>query len=64
MLEKKRIHEVSWERVCKAKEQGGLAIRKMQLRNNAIIDKLGWKVIIDRDSLVCKLPKNIFARDK
>ena len=47
----RKIHAISWERVCSGKEFGGLGIRKAKYQNKAYMSKLGWALISRRDSL-------------
>ncbi|KAI8550987.1 hypothetical protein RHMOL_Rhmol06G0149600 [Rhododendron molle] len=42
--DKKKIHLVKWDKVCKSKDRGGLGIKKARNQNMAILTKLGWKI--------------------
>ncbi|KAI8570479.1 hypothetical protein RHMOL_Rhmol01G0037200 [Rhododendron molle] len=42
--DKKKIHLVKWDEVCKSKDRGGLGIKKARNQNMAILTKLGWKI--------------------
>lgn len=44
-LEKKKIHLVNWNEVCKKKNYGDLGIKKARDHNLALLSKLGWKLI-------------------
>lgn len=37
--------------VCTRKEAGGLGIKKAKDHNTALLSKVGWKMLIDKDSL-------------
>lgn len=50
-VEKRKCHLVSWEKVCKPKEAGGLGFRNMKTLNQAYILKLAWQLINERDKL-------------
>ena len=39
----KKIHCVSWERVRKSKEEGGLGLQTAKGRNVALLSKLNWR---------------------
>lgn len=57
--DKKKIHLLGWEKLCKAKDYGGLGLRSLRRSNKAFLMKLVW-------SLVSK-PKVLwvtFIRDK
>lgn len=38
---------ISWPKICKAKEEGGLGIRKCTDMNISLLCKLGWHMAID-----------------
>lgn len=40
-----------WRILCKAKEEGGVGIRKAKEMNNALLARLGWKLINEQESL-------------
>ena len=42
---------VAWENVCRPKYEGDLGIRKNDDVNRAAIDKLGWRILTDSDSI-------------
>lgn len=50
-VEKKRMHLLSWKRVCKPKKDGGLGIRAAKDMNKALIAKVGWRLLGDNKSL-------------
>lgn len=50
-VEKRKQHLVAWDRVCLPKEDGGLGIRSAKPMNQALLGKVGWRLIHDRDSL-------------
>ncbi|KAI8573692.1 hypothetical protein RHMOL_Rhmol01G0297000 [Rhododendron molle] len=56
---KKKIHLLSWSKVCKSKDSGGLGIRKARHQNLALLAKLGWKITTKENSLWVS-----FLRDK
>ena len=49
--EKRKLHLLSWDRVCKPKSSGGLGIRKSRNMNKALIAQLGWRLLNDKTSL-------------
>ncbi|KAG5529761.1 hypothetical protein RHGRI_030220 [Rhododendron griersonianum] len=44
MPNKKRIHLVNWNQVCKGKDNAGLGIKKARDQNLALLSKLGWSL--------------------
>ncbi|KAF7826508.1 putative ribonuclease H protein At1g65750 family [Senna tora] len=47
----RKPHLVAWKEVCEPVEKGGLDIRPLQSMNCAMLMKLGWWLIEDKDSL-------------
>lgn len=48
---KKRIHLINWDTVCCPKHCGGLGIRKAGATNLALLAKLGWRIMTERQPL-------------
>ena len=60
-----RVHPpLSWSKVCRPKQAGGLALRKAKDFNNALLSKLGWMIISKKDSEWIKLLKTKYLRGK
>ena len=49
---RKKVHLVNWESVCISKDKGGLGIRKARDQNAALLTKLGWKILNDKETLI------------
>lgn len=47
----KRPHLLSWDKVCCPKKYGGLSLRKARDINVAMLMKIGWGIINNKDSL-------------
>lgn len=62
-LEKKKIHLVKWDKVCKSKECGGLGIKKARKQNLALLSKLGWKVSNQDESLWANIFSDKYLRN-
>ena len=45
---------VSWEKVCRPKQEGGLGIRNLQQWNLAAVGKIAWHISFKKDSLWIK----------
>jgi len=48
---KRKQHLLSWEKVCKPKEEGGLGIKAVKEMNKALHAKVGWQLLHDKTSL-------------
>ncbi|KAG7557811.1 Reverse transcriptase domain [Arabidopsis suecica] len=49
--DKKKMHLLSWKKVCRPKAEGGLGIRGAKLMNKALVAKVGWRLLNDETSL-------------
>lgn len=50
-VEKRKIHWVAWDLVCKPKQLGGLGIVDLRLKNKALLAKWLWRFVEDKDAL-------------
>lgn len=48
---RKNVHLLRWDEVCKPKSQGGLGIRSMRQANTTLLSKLVWRLLTLTDSL-------------
>uniref|UniRef100_A0A2N9HP80 Reverse transcriptase domain-containing protein n=1 Tax=Fagus sylvatica TaxID=28930 RepID=A0A2N9HP80_FAGSY len=49
--EKKKMHMVGWEKVCRTKSLGGLGLYACKPRNIALLAKLNWRLLQEKDAL-------------
>ncbi|XP_054801529.1 uncharacterized protein LOC129305554 [Prosopis cineraria] len=49
--ERKKIHLVAWDEVCRPKRNGGLGLRHTHLQNKAFMMKAGWGFIHNKEAL-------------
>jgi hypothetical protein len=52
--ERKKMHMVSRDKVCRPKDLGGLSLYSTKARNLTLLAKLNWRVMEDPDSLWAK----------
>jgi hypothetical protein len=56
-MDKRKIHWVSWKKMCRNKNHGGMGFRDTWAFNEALLTKQGWRFITQPDSLVAKVYK-------
>lgn len=49
--EKRKMHLISWERVCSPKVNGGLGVRNLRRNNDAHMMKLAWELTKNNEKL-------------
>ena len=52
--ERKKMHMISWDKVCRPKDLGGLGLYSTRSRNLALLAKLNWRAMEEPDSLWVK----------
>ena len=53
----KKIHWLSWERLCWPKKCGGMGFRDLHYFNLAMLAKQGWTLLSNPDSLCTRILK-------
>src|SRR4051812_15617576 len=53
----KSIHWVSWDTVCKPREEGGLGVRNVEIMNVALISKWKWRILSEKEAVWCDVLK-------
>lgn len=56
--EKGKLPCISWTKVCRPKDEGGLGIRTFREMNQALVAKLGCQLAVEEDRLRVKLIKS------
>ncbi|CAL5387167.1 unnamed protein product [Camellia sinensis] len=46
---RKKGHLVNWKQVCKTKQEGGLGLKRAEDQNIALLAKLEWKMLSEKD---------------
>jgi hypothetical protein len=54
---KRRTHWISWPKLNRSKEQGGLGFRDMRLFNQTLLARQAWQLLAFPDSLCAKVLK-------
>lgn len=60
---KKRKDLVAWDKVCKAKKEGGLGLRGMSKVNTASMARMGRKILSEPDSLWAAVLKGKYPQN-
>ena len=59
--EGRKDHLLSWEVVCRSKEQGGVGFGKISLRNRALLGKWLWRFLREINGLWHKVTTSIYG---
>ena len=53
--DKKKLHAICWEAICRPKNIGGLAVASLHITNIALMSKWLWKLKCDRNCMVSRV---------
>lgn len=53
--DRKGVHYVGWDVLCRAKERGGLGLKRTAEMNKALLAKLAWRVVSQGDASWAKV---------
>ncbi|CAN1150946.1 Putative ribonuclease H protein At1g65750 [Linum perenne] len=59
----RKTHLLSWDSICRSKDQGGLGFRKARELNDAYMMKLGWMILNDPDRLWVQIITNKYLKE-
>lgn len=60
----RKMHTLSWDKICLPKEYGGLNVRDTRKVNLALMAKLGWSILEERDCLWIDIMKHKYMKGK
>ncbi|KAF5444911.1 hypothetical protein F2P56_034003 [Juglans regia] len=55
--DEKRIHWMSWRKMCEQKGKGGFGFKDLHVFNLSLLAKQGWRIMQETDSLIHKVSK-------
>ncbi|RYQ81303.1 hypothetical protein Ahy_Scaffold1g107268 [Arachis hypogaea] len=60
--ESRKVHAISWETICKPIKEGGLGFRKLSKMNEAFLQKIIWRLVMEKESLWAQVMLSKYGR--
>ena len=54
----------SWDSLCRPKDEGGLDFRKSKAFNQALLAKIAWWVVVNKDSICVRALRSKYKVDE
>lgn len=61
---KRNYHDVGWNKVTRAKCDGGLGLRDLSVMNQACIMKLGCKILNNEEDMWCTIVRSKYMENR
>lgn len=59
--QKQGVHLLSLELFCSPKEKGGAGLKMIKIPNMAMLAKLGWRVLTEKEDVWCKFLRSKYG---
>ncbi|XP_058754370.1 uncharacterized mitochondrial protein AtMg00310-like [Vicia villosa] len=48
---RKTVNWVSWDTICKTREEGGLGVKNVEIMNVALLSKWKWRILMEKEAV-------------
>ncbi|CAL1356185.1 unnamed protein product [Linum trigynum] len=62
--DKKHSHLVGWKKLLEQKENGGAGLRSLRHSNTTLLEKSGWRVLQEKDTLWTQVVRGKYGRNR